>query len=586
MGSNGTYFRKNDYIIVIGLLSLLTYLTLYVSRSLDDNKLTNWQWIFGTADAAGIFFLLIIAVLISSIICRISISDKVSGLFLFLVSFITATFFWQTPETIVDTSRYFTQAKHLELYGMEYFVQEWGGKIDAWTDMPAVPFIYGLIFKFFGESRIYVQIFTTLCFSLTVVLTYLIGRELWDEDVGFYGGLGLLGMPYLPTQVPLMLVDVPTMFFITLSVFSFIKAINRGGIFLIISSAAIISLTFFAKYSTWLMLSVLFFVFVVFILEYYFREPVQSAPGLKADWRKDARPGNYIYRSISVFALAAIFIGMIIVYKYGVIVEQIDLLFAYQKPGLKRWGESFMSTFLFQIHPFLTAAALYSIYGALKKRDFRYLVIFWLVFLVVILQIRRIRYIIMIFPMLSLMASYGLRDISKREIKKFFISCIVTSSVVIAVFAYRPFLMNINTVNLSRAGDYLNSIEESYIEVFTLSPADPAGSLAVAVPILDLFAQKNIVYRQKRDESYRHSDRMKTSSLRFTWEYDQPDYYHREVPDENSAVVVIMGDAYTELSENIESRIEGYKRDKVFDTDEGVFRFRTFVVIYRKDIRA
>ena len=63
----------------------------------------------------------------------------------------------------------------------------------AWTDMPLVPFLYGLIFKFFGESRLYIQIFTTFFFSMTVVLTYMIGKTLWDEDTGLYGGMLLLG---------------------------------------------------------------------------------------------------------------------------------------------------------------------------------------------------------------------------------------------------------------------------------------------------------------------------------------------------------------------------------------------------------
>ena len=93
--------------------------------------------------------------------------------------------FWKVPEVIVDASRYFTQAKHLDVYGIGYFLREWGRDINIWTDMPLIPFLYGLIFKLFGESRIYIQAFTTLLFSLTVVLTYNIGKTLWDETVGF-----------------------------------------------------------------------------------------------------------------------------------------------------------------------------------------------------------------------------------------------------------------------------------------------------------------------------------------------------------------------------------------------------------------
>ena len=105
--------------------------------------------------------------------------------------------------------------------------------------MPLLPFLYGLIFRFFGEVRAYIQIFITFLFAMTVVLTYLIGKDLWDEEIGFSAGLLLLGMPYLLTQVPLMLIDVPAMFFLTLSVFTYIRALKHGGMWLCFSSVAV-----------------------------------------------------------------------------------------------------------------------------------------------------------------------------------------------------------------------------------------------------------------------------------------------------------------------------------------------------------
>ena len=72
---------------------------------------------------------------------------------LFIVSFAVSAMFWQEPEMIVDASRYFTQAKHLELYGFGYFFREWGNGINAWTDLPAIPFLYGVaLCGFRGEQ--------------------------------------------------------------------------------------------------------------------------------------------------------------------------------------------------------------------------------------------------------------------------------------------------------------------------------------------------------------------------------------------------------------------------------------------------
>ena len=67
----------------------------------------------------------------------------------------------------------------------------------------------------------------------------------------------LLGIPYLLTQVPLTLVDVPTMFFLMLAVYTFLLAVRSGGAARMACSAAAIVLTVLAKYSAWFMLTVL-----------------------------------------------------------------------------------------------------------------------------------------------------------------------------------------------------------------------------------------------------------------------------------------------------------------------------------------
>ncbi|MEW6408841.1 MAG: glycosyltransferase family 39 protein [Nitrospirota bacterium] len=471
-------------------------------------------------------------------------------------------FFWREPEVIVDASRYFTQAKHLKIYGIGYFLKEWGNSIPAWTDLPLIPFIYGMILKFFGEFRIYIQIFTTFLFSMTIVLTFLIGKTLWGEDVGFFGGVLLLGTPYLFIQVPLMLVDIPTMFFLTFSIFTTIKALNEGTVKFIVLSSLSIFLTFFSKYSTWLMLSVLIVVFLV----------------LRTQNSKLQTP-NYIYRGIVIALISVFLIGCVILSKYDVFSEQIKLLMAYQLPGLKRWGESFVSTFLFQIHPFITAAALYSTYAAFKKRDLKYTIISFLVILIVLMQIKRIRYIIMVFPMFALMASYGLREIKNIELRKFIVSCAVIFSLVVATFAYFPFIQKISTVNLKDAGEFLDSLDVKNVEVFTLPSIKPIVNPAVSVPILDLFTDKRIYYEYNPD-FFPVSEEIKKSALRFTWEYKNPKYYTFNNEDSRKAIVVISSDIEQTLPEYIEQKTKKYPHSIVFKTTEGVFQYKTIVTVY------
>jgi hypothetical protein len=557
-------------------------------RAVDDNRLTSWLWAFSSVNITSFLLIMVLGIIFAYILtwfwAKISFPTTTqkfsSSLFLFLVSFAAVMPFWRVPEVIVDVSRYFTQAKHLSVYGIGYFIREWGRDINIWTDMPLISFIYGLIFKFFGESRAFIQAFTTFLFSMTVVLTYNIGKTLWNETVGFYGALLLLGIPYLFSQIPLMLVDVPTMFFLTLAVFAFIKALKHGGSWVLISSIAIF-LAFFSKYSTWLMLSVLPVIFAVYLHSVRNSSesliPVAEQGGIISNGLNSQR--ILFYRCAAIAALSVLLIGMIFLYKFDVFSEQLRLLMTFQKPGLRRWEESFVSTFFFQIHPFITAFAVYSAYAAFRKRELKYAVISCLIILILLLQIKRIRYIVMAFPMLTLMASYGLQEIRDKDIRKFIVLCIVISSLTIGIFAYLPFLQKISTVNLKHAGEFLYSIDEKNIEVFAMPQKEPDINPAVSVPVLDLFTKKRITYHYDKG-LYPLLEDFERSPLRFTWEYRNPEYYTAESENEKKALLLIINDVEQKLPDYIEQRIKFYSRSKVFKTWEGVFSYKTVVVVY------
>jgi hypothetical protein len=399
--------KKKWHVFSISLCTLFTFLLLYIFRDVDDNRLTSWKWVFADVEIIWFVFLIAAGIIFTYALLNSPVTRQMPSVFLFLSSFAISAIFWKTPEVIVDTSRYFTQAKHLEIYGIRHFISEWGNNIGVWTDLPLVPFLYGLIFKIFGEARAFIQVFITLVFSMTVVLTYLIGRTLRDEDTGFFAGVLLWGIPYISSQVPLMLVDIPTMFFLTLSIYTFIRALQKGGAWIAVSSISIFCAVF-SKYSTWMMLSVLCIVFMVYLKK-----------GRRAIGNGLEKRTRIISRGISVFLTAGLLVGLIVMFKFEVISGQIKFLLDYQAPGLRRWGESFISTFFYQVHPFITIAALYSVYEAFRKKDWKFLIVSWLIFLVVLLQIRRSRYVMIVFPMLTLMASYGLQKIKTMEIRRY-----------------------------------------------------------------------------------------------------------------------------------------------------------------------
>lgn len=560
MEQNG--LKKNDYFLITSFLAILLPIVLLVFRAEDDNRLTSWNWAFNTVDRADFFLILTGAVVAAwGAAARIRVG-KGKPYVLFGLSFFLAALFWQEPEVIVDAARYFSQAKYLEIYGFDYFHREWGRAIFAWTDLPLVPFIYGIIFKYCGESRLVVQIFTTSLFAATVVITYLLGKTLWDEDMGYCAGLLLLGFPYLLTQVPLMLVDIPTMFFLTLAVFTLVKALHHGGAGWVAAASLAIFFAFYVKYSTWVLLSEVGIIFLYYL------------------WQA---PGQTVRRGGPIALVVVIFIGLVVADSYDIIAGQLRFLMEYQKPGLKRWGESLFSTLFFQTHPFITAAAGYSLFAALKKKDFRYVMISYLIVLLLgVMQVKRIRYTLPVFPMLALMASYGLRDIKNPEVRNHIVLCAVASSLVIALCAYVPFLRNMSAVNLMNAGRFLDSLAITKARVVTLTGENDIASQTVAVPLLDLYTRKRLVFFAEPDAIPPDLEKVKESSLRFTWEYPMPEYYEEDSGESQGAdaLVLVSGSREEPWPESLAARIKGYQHSASFNTTTSIFSYQTIVRVF------
>ncbi len=555
--------EKIDSLLMVSFITLVLFPLLYILRFLDDNTLTSWKWVFLPWGAERVFFLLFFGIILAFFISKSTLIEQYPALFLFLFSLLVIMPLWQGPEAILDASRYFIQAKYLSLYGIRYFLSEWGGQISIWTDLPLVPFLYGMIFKVFGEAREGIQFFTTIMFSLTVVLTYLIGKTLWDEERGFYGGLLLLGIPYLLTQAPLMLTDVPTMFFLSLSVYTYLRAVERGGLLLIASAICVVFLTMLTKYSAWIMLLILPVVSCV----YYFR----------------IRCNKILYHSALITGIVMILLAAVIAVKYNIFLQQTTMLRTYQWDGLSRWREGLASTFFFQSHPFISILALFGVAIAIRRRDIKFIIPGWFAVFVLLLQAARIRYILPLFPLLTLMASYGLYAIPvEREVKRFISYCAVASSLLVLFCAFQPFLNTTSMANLRDTGRYLDTLSSEAVKIHVLPQRTSAGNTEMAIPILDLFTKKRLIYTGHAFSV--NSEGARQSPLRFTWEFKKPLFYSEDATDKDLPMLIISSDymdadaiSYMSFSEN------NFTVIKRFNKSSDVFRYKTFVTVLSKN---
>jgi hypothetical protein len=549
------------WIVLISLFALATLLGLYNLRSLDDNRLTSWWWVFDDIAPFTFFLILVAGVALAYAISRLSFRGRSAVPLLFVASFLVTASMWRQPEVIVDAARHFMQAKYLELYGVGYFLAAWGNDIPAWTDLPLAPLISGIIFQVFGESRLAIQIFTSLLFSGTVLLTCLIGRTLWSRNLGLLAGVLLLGMPFLLSQVPLMMVDVAAMFFLTLAVFATIMAITHGGPLLCVMAAVAISLAMLAKYSNWLMLSVV---------------PVIVMAHAQLGWR------TIFLRAAAVAAGVLVLMGVFLYAKADVVAAQFSLLGSFQAPALGRWGESLLSIFFFQIHPFVTIAALVSVSLAVKRKDTKYAIIGCMLLIVMIIGLRRIRYMLVLLPMLALMAAYGLEIIKHDRYRKFIAANAAVTAILITLVGYLPFFQGMSANNIKLAGEYLDSMPAGTAEVHVLPQSTSTVNSAVAAPLLDLFTEQQLVYHVNSDNT---PDAQTISKLpwRWTWEVDSAGYLaHTDIADVAQTIVVIQSEADQPVPGYLAERIDGYRLQKEFAETNRVFRFSTIVRIYKQ----
>jgi len=209
------------------------------------------------------------------------------------------------------------------------------------------------------------------------------------------------------------------------------------------------------------------------------------------------------------------------------------------------------------------------------------LIVCWMVLLLMVLDVRRIRYVIPALPMLALMAAYGMPEVGNPRITRHLVSCAVVSALVTAIFGYLPFLTTTSAANLKAAGEYLNTLNGQRVEVIVLPQRRSVVNPMVAVPILDLFTAKDIVLAKARPGIARPVS-IETSPVRFTWEALPARYPGAVVagPSSTAAVVVISDGNDRPVPEPALKGIARHDPIKTFALSDRVFRYKTVVAVY------
>ena len=452
-----------------GLFPLLAAL-----RHLDDNSLTSWAWVLAGRDLVGLWVLHLAVVGAAVLLSRRGPPDGWRLPAAVLAAFSVGLALAGEPEVVIDASRYFVQAKHLELFGPSAFFRDWGGAVPAWTDLPLAGFLYGVVFRLCGEHRLPQQVFTAGLFALTAFATARSGGLIWGARTGARGALLLLAVPCLLVQVPLLMADVPAMAAVTTALWLFLETLKRPGAGRIAAAALALGAALLAKYSTWVLLGAAFGL-------------ILALEALRGRWAAAGR--GAVAAVTGALAPAILALG-----KPELVQRQLALLSGFQWEGLRRWVESYPSTFLFQTHPLLAVAALAALWRGWRERDRRVLVAAALPLVLFALGARRTRYLMPVFPMIALLAARGLDALPGRARR--FAALAAAGFSLVTVFAVNlPFLAWTNTANLQAAGRFLDERGVAAVEVSVQPAPGVAINPEVAVPLLDYHTAARILVR-------------------------------------------------------------------------------------------
>jgi hypothetical protein len=290
---------------------------------------------------------------------------------------------------------------------------------------------------------------------------------------------------------------------------------------------------------------------------------------------------NALARAGTILLGTAVLAGVFLVSKAETVASQFALLWSYQVPGLGRWREGVVSTFFFQIHPFVTLAALGSVAFALTRKDARYAGIGVIVLLALVLGAWRIRYLVIAMPLFALVAARGLCAIRDVPARQFVASCAAVSALMVALAGYLPFLRGTSAMNLMQAGALLDAMAGDSAEVIVLPPTRSSVNPAIAVPLLDLHTRKRLAYRSDLSPLRpRAHDAEATSPVRFTWELPDARFFLAP-PARQTPVVLVMSAADQPVPQAVASRLADYAEVQQFAMTDRVFRHQTLVRIYR-----
>jgi len=280
----------------------------------------------------------------------------------------------------------------------KYLQIPWLGK----QHPPLVPLIYGFALKSFGVHLVVARWVSLLLGLGSLLLTYAIGRILYDRKLGLVSALLLLPMPFFFRVGATALTDMPVTFFSICALFFFFRLLQAPKLNLAFLTGLCLGLGLLCRYTAVLLYIVLFFCCIT----------ENSFHKLK-----------FHLTLIVVVSAGILFLWLGYAWHRDILVTQIKTLFPYvgyvtSAPTGRKWLFSILSFRLPSgLGPYLFPLLFLGGWRLLQRRNSEdRLILAWIggIFLPLLLTLPSPRYFLPAFPALAIVLAQGLDRVVKN----------------------------------------------------------------------------------------------------------------------------------------------------------------------------
>ena len=125
----------------------------------------------------------------------------------------------------------FYASERIDLYADEAYYWLWSQHFDFgyYSKPPMVAWLIKIGTSLFGDTFVGIKIMSLVVYIFTTLNIYYLAKELFDENVAFFSGLAFITLPAVWLSSLIISTDVPFLFFWSLGMLFFVKALKSDN---------------------------------------------------------------------------------------------------------------------------------------------------------------------------------------------------------------------------------------------------------------------------------------------------------------------------------------------------------------------